>query len=110
MLDYNKIGRKISFYRKKQNITQAVLAEAIDVSNGYISQLENGKAKVSLQRLYIIANYLNVDIALLLSDNICVSDSPTCSEITEIIKNWSLEEKNALAKLLICYNEHKKLK
>ena len=107
MLDYKKIGRKINFYRKQNNITQAKLAEAMDVSDGYVSQLENGKAKISLPRLDFIADYLGVDIAIFLSDNVVVSEDTACTEITEIIKNWNSCEKSTLAKLLMCYNEHR---
>lgn len=107
MLDYKSIGRKISFYRRKNKITQAKLAEAMDVSDGYISQLENGKAKISLLRLDFIAEYLGVDIAVFLSDKVVVSHTCMCTEINEIIKDWSKEEKTMLAKLLACYDSQK---
>ena len=35
-----KIGLKIAYYRKLQGMTQEELAEACDLSSGYVSQLE----------------------------------------------------------------------
>lgn len=35
-----KIGLKIAYYRKLQGMTQEELAEACELSSGYISQLE----------------------------------------------------------------------
>ena len=36
-VDYSMIGAKIKQARTQQNMTQAKLAEVLDVSNGYIS-------------------------------------------------------------------------
>ena len=35
-----KIGLKIAYYRKLQGMTQEELAEACELSSGYVSQLE----------------------------------------------------------------------
>lgn len=102
MLDYKAIGRRIAFYRKKANITQGILAEKLDISDGYISQIERGSAKVSLTRLDEISEVLKVDIACLLSDRVMNSDSPINSEVQEIINGWSKEYVDLLINLLNC--------
>lgn len=105
MVDYTAIGRRIAFYRKKAALTQAVLSEKLGVSEGYISQLERGSAKIPFPRLVQIADILNVDIALLVSDRAIVSNVPFNSEIFEIIKDWPAEQISFLAELLICANK-----
>lgn len=104
MVDYTAIGRRIAFYRKKAAMTQAALSEKLGVSEGYISQLERGSAKIPLPRLSQISDILGVDIALLVSDRAIVSDVPFNSEIFEIIKDWPAEQISLLAELLICAN------
>lgn len=104
MVDYTAIGRRIAFYRKKAAMTQAALSEILGVSEGYISQLERGSAKIPLPRLSQISDILGVDIALLVSDRAIVSDVPFNSEIFEIIKDWPAEQISLLAELLICAN------
>lgn len=105
MLDYRSIGRRIAFYRKKSGLTQGVLAERLDVSDGYISQIECGNARISLTRLDEISMILNVDIARLLSDNVVDSGTVINTEVYEIIKNWNKEQVNMLIGLLNCADE-----
>lgn len=109
MVDYTAIGRRIAFYRKKAAMTQAALSEKLGVSEGYISQLERGSAKIPLPRLSQISDILGVDIALLVSDRAIVSDVPFNSEIFEIIKDWPTEHVSFLTDLLICASERLKI-
>lgn len=62
-----KIGLKISYYRKICGMTQEQLAEACDLSTGYISQLEgpNSYFCPSLKTLFTIAEVLNIPVAKL---------------------------------------------
>ena len=100
MIDYKAIGRRIAFYRKKAGLTQSTLSEKLGVTESYISQIERGIAKVSLSRLDQIACILSVDAAQFVSDRISVSQTPTNSEVFEIIKDWSAEQIDLLIKLL----------
>lgn len=67
-LDYEKIAKKIKLARKAANLTQAELAERIDVSTNAIAKLENNLMTVSLQTLINIVNVLNLDLNYLLQD------------------------------------------
>lgn len=62
-----KIGLKIAYYRKLQGMTQEELAEACDLSPGYIAQLEgpNSYFCPSLKTLFVIAEVLNIPITKL---------------------------------------------
>ena len=105
MLDYKAIGRRISTYRKKNGLTQAVLSEKLGISESYISQIERGVTTASLARLDKIADALKIDIALLLSTNVISSELIINSEICEIVSNWSNDKINFLINLLICADE-----
>ncbi|MBO5262381.1 MAG: helix-turn-helix transcriptional regulator [Clostridia bacterium] len=62
-----KIGLKISYYRKLQGMTQEELAEAIDLSAGYLAQLEapNCFFCPSLKTLFKIAEVLGTTVSKL---------------------------------------------
>lgn len=59
-----QIGLNISHYRKYRKMTQMQLAEKVNLSSCYISQIERGlvKKSVSLPVLISIAEALDVDI------------------------------------------------
>ena len=54
-LNYTIIGEQIRKARKKMKITQEQLAEMVDKCPSYISYIENGKKKLSLETLVNIA-------------------------------------------------------
>lgn len=62
-----KIGLKIAYYRKLRGMTQEEMAEACDLSPGYIAQLEgpNSYFCPSLKTLFKIAEVLNVSVSKL---------------------------------------------
>lgn len=62
-----KIGLKIAYYRKLQGMTQEELAEACDLSSGYVAQLEapNCFFCPSLKTLFIIAEVLGTTVSKL---------------------------------------------
>lgn len=63
-----KIGLKIAYYRKLCGMTQEELAEACDLSPGYVSQLEgpNSYFCPSLKTLFTIAEVVGVSAAKLI--------------------------------------------
>ncbi len=105
MLDYKAIGRKIAYYRKVAYLTQGELAEKLCISESYMSQVECGKVEVSLKRLNQIAETLNVELTTLLSDTNPASINYGCSEILDLVKKWSPEQKGFLLRLIRCADE-----
>ncbi|MCI8388785.1 MAG: helix-turn-helix transcriptional regulator [Clostridiales bacterium] len=61
-VDYNLIGKRIKQKRTAAHITQERLAEMINVSVGYISQIERCITKPNLDMLSEIGNVLDCDI------------------------------------------------
>ena len=74
----NVIAKNIKKYRKLNSLTQEELAEAADVSNTYIANIECGQTWISDKTLEKLAIALHVDIYLLFipeENNNDVSDS-----------------------------------
>ena len=73
-LDYLKVGTRIKKARIDRKLTQAELAEKLDLSNNYISSIERGNAIPSLETFISICNALNVTADMLLTDTIYMSN------------------------------------
>ncbi len=54
--DLQSIGQRMAYLRKKEKVTQQQLAEALSLSNNYISALETGR---SVFRLDVLLEYLH---------------------------------------------------
>lgn len=57
-----RIGKRISYWRRRRGLSSEALAYENDISKGYMSDLENGKKLPSLSMLNKIAGALDVDI------------------------------------------------
>ena len=99
-MDNTAIGRRIKLYRNKLGMTQAQLAEKLDVSAKYISSIERGQSSTSLNKLEKISKILEVDIANLISDCDLSSSNYANSEISALIEDWSIEQKELLINLI----------
>ena len=64
------IGLNIAYYRKLRGLTQLQLAELVNVSRTHISNIEapNMPTSISLEKLYDIADVLNIPPSYLLDD------------------------------------------
>lgn len=64
MNEFRLLGLPIAYYRKLRGLTQAELAEATNLSRTHISNIEapNGKTSISLNKLFDIAEVLEVPV------------------------------------------------
>ncbi len=60
------LGRKLRERRKSKSMTIAELADASGVTNGYISQIEQGKLEPSIEVLHKLASVLDISVSSLL--------------------------------------------
>lgn len=67
-MDYKAIGKRIRNERISAEITQAELAEKVNVTTAYIGQIERGERKLSVETLFNIAIVLNVSVDFLLRE------------------------------------------
>ena len=106
MIDYQKCFiENVKFYRKQKRFSQADLAEACDVSNGTIGNIQCGLTKPSFDLLIKIADSLDIQPQMLFYDK-KTPESPqfilktfTENQLFRIKKAFSSAMKNALNKL-----------
>ena len=61
-LNYSFIAKRVKQAREAAHLTQAELAERIDISTNAVAQLETDRMHPKLQTLLNIANVLQLDI------------------------------------------------
>jgi len=66
--EYKMIGLNIAYYRKLKGLTQLQLAESINISRTYMSNIEapNMPTSISLETLMDISHVLEVPVEMLL--------------------------------------------
>jgi len=106
-IDYKLIGIRIKKARKAKNMTQELLAEKLNVSIGYVSQVERGITKISLDLLGAISVILNTDIASFITESAVNSDAYMASELMAEIQKLDNKKKRFILEIIKLTNETK---
>lgn len=93
-IDYKLIGKRIKSERVKRGMTQEKLAEKLDVSIGYVSQVERGITKISLDLLGAISSILECDLAPLVAGCAVGCESYMADELMREIAKLDNRKRN----------------
>jgi len=96
VIDYHKLGRKIGRIRRSQNLSQAELAELIQMSPSFISYIETGKKKISLRTLVLISNALHTTPDIILKEYIVPNELIYFKELNSAMLKCSDSEKQSI--------------
>ena len=99
-MDYKRLGIRIREERKKLNLTQAQLAEDIDISDTYMGAIERGERSLTLDTLVNLVNRLGITVDYLLTDSVSDSDSNIIEQFKQIIDRQPLERKQMAINVL----------
>lgn len=94
-----EIGERIRRVRMAKHISQARLAEILNVSPPYISNIEKGKQAMSITVLIGISNALNVSADWLLRNQTKEAGVITMQEVIDVLEDCSPMEKETILKL-----------
>lgn len=100
-MDKIQLGLNIKKARQKSGLTQSELAELIKVSNNYISSIECGKKTPKLEKLFKMADVLNVSLDVFAEN---ITSASKQEFIDCIVKNSNAQESS------LNENEYKLLK
>ncbi|MCM1338675.1 MAG: helix-turn-helix domain-containing protein [Muribaculaceae bacterium] len=62
-----KLGQNIKKYRKMKNLSQNEFAEMINFSREHLACIETGKEYISLRKLFMVADSLEVPLTQLIN-------------------------------------------
>ncbi|WP_264705165.1 WO male-killing family protein Wmk [Wolbachia endosymbiont (group A) of Gymnosoma rotundatum] len=96
---YCQIGEKIKEWRLVREYTQKDLAEKMDTTRDKISNYEQGRVAIPLEKLYAIAETLSINITDLLIEE--DEGSKVENELPDLIKEYKEIESQELRNVLI---------
>ena len=99
-LDYQYIGKRIRMARKGRRISQERLAEIIGKTPGFLSAIESGKRKPSLETVVDIATALDVATDSLLAQNLHRRSQLYAEEFVEMLDDCTDYEQRILTDVL----------
>lgn len=101
MLEDNFIGNRINELRLKLNFTMGQLAELINTSPGYISDIEKGKALLSIPKLLSICQAFNITLSEFFNDGIQPTPlTPELKSLLDSARELAPEQLQALTEFI----------
>lgn len=90
--------------REACKMSQAELAAKVRLSTQHMSNVENARSKIGLEKLVEVADVLTCSVDELLCGSVKAGKSVYISEVAELIDDFSDEEVRALPDFLKYYN------
>lgn len=114
-LDFQEMGRRIRAKREFLNMTREELAERIDVSSQFISDIEYGHKGLSIRRLYMLCQVLDVSADYVLAGEVHAGDtdeevSRFREEILSILVRCNKEQLKGMSQIARIYEDGTRLK
>lgn len=106
-MDFYLLGQKIRQLRTMHHLSQASLAELIDVSTNYIGQIERGDRKPSLETLVLLCNALNTSMDYILSDSMTLNEDQISHDIQSKLSHLTTDEKQYFYNVICGYIQMK---
>lgn len=99
-MDYKRLGKRIREERQRLGLTQAELAEDINISDTYMGAIERGERSLTLDTLVRLVNRLGVTVDYMLADSVIDNDSNIVEQFKQIIDCQPLERKQMAINVL----------
>lgn len=100
-----KIGKNIQEIRKSYGYTQEKLAEKIDVSTRYISDIEQDKSKPSYEILVRICNLFQIGLDSIFSEYLDINDNNKVNYTLTGYEDLSDNDKRTIDYLIMYFNK-----
>ena len=100
-----KIGKNIQQIRKSNGYTQEKLAENIEVSVRYVSDIEQDRAKPSYEVLIRICNLFHVTLDQIFSEYLNVKENKSLEYSIAGYEKLSKQDKKTIEHLIIYFNQ-----
>ena len=102
-MEWTELGVKLREARKKKGFTQQMLAEAVGVSEIYISQLERGMKLPSLALFIQIITALDISADYILRDTVPTGKDFVYEEVAELLEGLTPKQRRGAIDILDAY-------
>ena len=99
-MDYVRLGERTREERLRLHLTQARLAEDVDISDTYMGAIERGERSLTLDTLVRLVNRLGVTVDYLLADSVADADSNILDQFKQIVDGQPMERKQLALQVL----------
>lgn len=103
-----KIGKNIQSIRKSNGYTQEKLAERIEVSIRYVSDIEQDRAKPSYEVLIKICNVFQISMDQIFSEYLNITNNKKVDYFLNGFDKLSKKDKSTIENLIIYFNKTNK--
>lgn len=101
-LDLIMVGKRIKQARNINQLTQAQLAERMDVSTSYLGMMERALGNVTLENLIKLSNILETPVAFFVQDSLMPQkDTNIDTRITNELSSLSDSQKEYILQIII---------
>lgn len=107
-LDQKETGRRVRNRREAKNLSREELAESLGVSPQFVADIEYGNKGVSIKRLYLMCQVLDVTADYLLAGNIYSRDEDeeaikVCEEIMGLLQKCDAKQLQGIREIAEIY-------
>ena len=97
---YKRLGAIIKERRSQLGLTQEQLSRQLKISRASLANIETGRQRVPVHRLYHIADKLDIKVARLLPESSEVQDLELLGDL-DLSDNVGIEDRQDIANLLL---------
>lgn len=105
MINYKQSGQKIRIQRQTLGLTQEAIAETINITPSFYSQIESGTRKAGINTFVAISQELALSLDYILGNEVKSIDKNTFDDIElkifHHLRNYSKEEKTFILNIII---------
>lgn len=105
-IDYIALGKNIKYYRKQKKLTQEQLAEQVNLSLGFISQVERGVTSMSLDTLIDICNSLDCSPGEILENIQSCSKHKFSNDLLTLYEQLPKRDQSLFYHMMKAYVDH----
>lgn len=102
-----KIGKNLQKLRRSHGYTQEKLAEAIDCSARYISDIEQDKSKPSYENLIKICNVFKIGLNDIFSEYLNITENKALQYSLSGFETLEQNNKDTIEHLIMYFNQEK---
>lgn len=99
-IDYRAIGQRLQACRKSRQMTQEELAEQVNITVVYLSKIENGRVKPTLELLDTFCDVLDLELSGLITGVQTQEDSYANERVVTLFRRCSPGIKEAALDIL----------
>ena len=95
-----EVGKRVRMARKERHLSQADLAELVQISPSHMSDFENGKTNISLDIFMRLTEALQVSADWLLQTDIPQVSKMQTSEFADLLSDCTSSETQSIIKMV----------